>query len=93
MIGLLSGRAAEIVLLGSPLAGAGGSERSDLALATRMLAAKELSYGLADERLTYVVRAENAHAELRSDPSARKRIDGIRPAAATTDQEDLRFCA
>jgi cell division protease FtsH len=75
--GLLSGRAAEIVLLGAASTGAGGGERSDLALATRMLAAMELSYGLVDERLVYLVGAEDAHAELRKDPTARRRLDEI----------------
>jgi cell division protease FtsH len=75
--GLLSGRAAEIVLLGAASTGAGGGDRSDLALATRMLAAMEMSYGLGDERLVYLVAAEDAHAELRKDPTARRRIDEI----------------
>jgi cell division protease FtsH len=75
--GLLSGRAAEIVLLGAASTGAGGGDRSDLALATRMLAAMEMSYGLGDERLVYLVAAEDAHAEIRKDPTARRRIDEI----------------
>ena len=75
--GLLSGRAAEIVLLGAASTGAGGGDQSDLALATRMLAAMEMSYGLGDERLVYLVAAEDAHAELRKDPMARRRIDEI----------------
>ena len=74
---LLSGRAAEIVLLGAASSGAGGSDRSDLALATRMLAAMEMSYGLGDERLVYLVAAEEAQAEIRKDPAARRRIDEI----------------
>jgi cell division protease FtsH len=75
--GLLSGRAAEIVLLGAASTGAGGGDRSDLALATRMLAAMEMSYGLGDERLVYLVAAEDAHAEIRKDPTVRRRIDQI----------------
>jgi cell division protease FtsH len=75
--GLLSGRAAEIVLLGAASTGAGGGDHSDLALATRMLAAMEMSYGLGDERLVYLVAAEDAHAELRKDPMVRRRIDEI----------------
>jgi ATP-dependent Zn protease len=75
--GLLSGRAAEIVLLGGASTGAGGGDHSDLAHATRMLAAMEMSYGLGDDRLVYLVAAEDAHAELRKDPMARRRIDEI----------------
>jgi cell division protease FtsH len=75
--GMLAGRAAEIVLLGAASMGAGGGDRSDLALATRMLAAMEMSYGLGDERLVYLVAAEDAHAEIRKDPGARRRIDEI----------------
>jgi cell division protease FtsH len=74
---LLSGRAAEIVLLGAASTGAGGDTSSDLARATRILAAMEMSYGLADERLVYLVAAEDAHAELRKDPMARRRTDEL----------------
>ena len=69
MIEVLSGRAAEIVLLGEASTGAGGSERSDLATATRMLAAMTLSCGLADD-LVYRADAQNALAELRLDLAA-----------------------
>jgi cell division protease FtsH len=44
--GLLAGRAAERVLLGTMSAGAGGIEGSDLHLATRMLAAMHANAGL-----------------------------------------------
>lgn len=74
---LLSGRAAEIVLLGAASTGAGGGDHSDLALATRMLAAMEMSYGLADGRLVYLVAAEEAHAELRKNPTVHRRIDKL----------------
>jgi hypothetical protein len=77
VIGLLSGRAAEIVLLGTASAGAGGGKGSDLALATQMLAAMEMSYGLADERLVYLVDPEDAHAELQKDSAARRRVDEL----------------
>ena len=69
VIEVLSGRAAEIVLLGEASTGAGGSERSDLATATRMLAAMTLSCGLADD-LVYRADAQNALAELRLDLAA-----------------------
>lgn len=44
----LAGRAAEIVLLGAPSAGAGGAETSDLANATRLLAQMRASLGLGE---------------------------------------------
>lgn len=42
----LAGRAAEILVLGSPSSGAGGTEDSDLAQATMLIAAANLSLGL-----------------------------------------------
>lgn len=46
LVFLLAGRAAEIVLLGTASAGAGGTEASDLARATRMAASLHSSFGL-----------------------------------------------
>ena len=46
---LLSGRAAEQVVLGSPSSGAGGSPYSDLAMATRMAAVAAVSLGFDDD--------------------------------------------
>jgi cell division protease FtsH len=74
---LLAGRAAEIVVLGAASAGAGGSDRSDLALATRMLASMELSFGLGDTGLVYFGDADEALQEVRRDPVARRRVDGM----------------
>jgi cell division protease FtsH len=71
---LLSGRAAEIVLLGDASSGAGGREGSDLATATRLLAAMTLSFGLGDDQLIYLADADEAHRELR-DPNTRRLID------------------
>ncbi|WP_426440424.1 AAA family ATPase [Bradyrhizobium genosp. P] len=75
VVEVLSGRAAEIVLLGEASVGAGGNERSDLATATRMLAAATLSCGLAGDDLIYLASAEDALAELRLDPAARRRVN------------------
>jgi cell division protease FtsH len=47
----LAGRAAETVLLGAPSAGAGGGEKSDLAVATHMIAAMHSSLGLGGSLL------------------------------------------
>jgi cell division protease FtsH len=74
VVSLLSGRAAEIVLLGDASSGAGGRERSDLALATRLLAAMTLSFGLDDDQLIYVADYDEVHRELR-DPHTRRRVD------------------
>ncbi|WP_375157802.1 AAA family ATPase [Bradyrhizobium sp. RDT46] len=75
VVGILAGRAAEIVLLGAPSAGAGGSERSDLALATRLVASMELSLGLGENGLAYVGDADAALEELRLDRTIRHRVD------------------
>jgi len=75
VIEALSGRAAEIVILGEASTGAGGNERSDLANATGMLAALTLSCGLADDDLVYLARAEHALTELRTDPAARRQVN------------------
>ncbi|EHR00271.1 AAA family ATPase [Bradyrhizobium sp. WSM471] len=75
VVGILAGRAAEIVMLGAPSAGAGGSERSDLALATRLVASMELSLGLGENSLAYVGDADAAVEELRLDRTIRQRVD------------------
>jgi cell division protease FtsH len=75
IIALLAGRAAEIVLLGAASAGAGGSAKSDLGIATRMLAALNLSYGLGDDALSFIADAEEAHRQLLFDASLRRQID------------------
>ncbi len=74
VVEVLSGRAAEIVLLGEASTGAGGDEQSDLAIATRMLAVMALSCGLADD-LVYRTNSENALAELRLDMAARRTVN------------------
>lgn len=64
----LAGRAAEIVLLGGPSSAAGGSAESDLAVATRKLAALHASYGLG-ESLVHRATPEDATALLALDPA------------------------
>ncbi|UPK19141.1 AAA family ATPase [Bradyrhizobium sp. 131] len=75
ILGTLGGRAAEIVLLGAPSGGAGGSDRSDLALATRLVASMELSLGLGESGLVFVGDADAAVEELRLDRTVRNRVD------------------
>ncbi|MFX0543784.1 AAA family ATPase [Roseovarius sp. S4756] len=53
LIHLLAGRAAERVVLGAPTAGAGGSETSDLAQATRKAAEIDTKLGLGAEGLAW----------------------------------------
>ena len=74
VIVLLSGRAAEIALLGSASTGAGGDAHSDLAASSRLLAALTLSYGLSEDGLLYRADSDDALFELRRDPAARRRV-------------------
>jgi len=66
-IALLCGRAAEIVLLGEPSAGAGGDSRSDLARVTTLLAGNHGSLGLG-EGLAYRGAPHEVAVALRLDP-------------------------
>ena len=67
----LGGRSAEIVILGAPSSGAGGSPDSDLAHATRMTAAIHASYGLGAS-LLHRATPESASDLLPFDPSLRR---------------------
>jgi cell division protease FtsH len=75
VVGILAGRAAEIALLGTASAGAGGSKLSDLAMATHLLASMSLSYGLGDDELIYLGDADEVLRELRGNAAARRRVD------------------
>lgn len=77
VVGILAGRAAEIVLLGAPSVGAGGTERSDLALATRLVASMELSFGLGENGLAFLGEADAVVEELRLDRIMRQRVDEV----------------
>lgn len=67
VIQLLSGRAAEEVLLGSVSTGAGGSLDSDLAKASGLVAASHLSWGLRGS-LLFLAEPEKALAATRLSP-------------------------
>lgn len=70
---LLAGRAAETLVLGAPGSGAGGSSQSDLARATTMAAALEVSWGLGDS-VVWRAEPEAAITQLENDPVLRRRV-------------------
>lgn len=70
----LAGRAAERLVFGDPSAGAGGDPDSDLAKATRLAAAMEASWGLAD-RLVWHGPADRVSTRLEEDAEFRSRIE------------------
>ncbi|MBB1090459.1 AAA family ATPase [Rhodopseudomonas palustris] len=71
---LLCGRAAERLILGDVSLGSGGTGASDLALATKMVAALHASSGLG-ETLTYLSSHEDALETLRFDVGLRMRVE------------------
>lgn len=74
----LAGRAAEELLLGTALEGAGGVEGSDLAHATDIAAAMEISYGLG-ESLSFLgaTTSEARTRVLRTNPAVARRVERI----------------
>ena len=73
---LLAGRAADGVCLGEVSAGAGGSDASDLARATRLALAATTSFGLGDEPAALIWRdADGGDADrLLTDPLIQARV-------------------
>jgi ATP-dependent Zn protease len=74
LVMLMSGRAAERLFLGMPSAGAGGAEDSDLAKATSLAAAFEVSFGLSDG-LIWRGAPKDVDKVLRADPDLRNRVE------------------
>ena len=74
VIQILSGRAAEEVLTGSVSAGSGGADHSDLARATRIVAAGRLSFGLG-ETLAYLAEPTDALDFLRRSPQLLRMVE------------------
>ncbi|WP_284266214.1 AAA family ATPase [Roseicyclus amphidinii] len=74
LITLLAGRAAEKVVLGEVSAGAGGPEDSDLAKATELATALEVSFCLADG-LVWRGPPDQATQLLKSDADLRGRVE------------------
>jgi hypothetical protein len=71
---LLAGRAAEHLLLGDISAGAGGPKDSDLAQATQIAAALEVSYGLGADGPLWRATRHDAVNVMADDPSLRTRV-------------------
>lgn len=69
----LAGRAAERLVIGQICRGAGGPSTSDLARATQMAAALELSWGLGSSPV-WLAAPEAAMTQLRLDPLLRARV-------------------
>lgn len=69
----LAGRAAERLILGDVSMGAGGSADSDIARATAVAAALEISWGLGDT-MVWLATPEAAMGQLRLDPLLRARV-------------------
>jgi DNA polymerase III delta prime subunit len=69
----LAGRAAERLVLGQVCRGAGGPATSDLARATQMAAALELSWGLGDSPV-WLATPEASMTQMRLDPALRTRV-------------------
>lgn len=85
-IGLLAGRAGEIVFYGHASAGAGGDRTSDLAIVTRLVASIHASLGLADS-LLYRGDAPSLGEALKRillSSSARAHTDCSRMSTGTT---------
>lgn len=75
---LLAGRAAEELFLGTALDGAGGVEGSDLAHATDIATAMEISYGLGESLSFLGATTPNARTRvLRTNPAVARRVERI----------------
>ncbi|MDG3040533.1 AAA family ATPase [Roseicyclus marinus] len=74
LITLMSGRAAERLFLGEVSAGAGGAEDSDLAKATDLATAMEITFGLT-EQLIWRAAPKDVDRVLRADADLRTRVE------------------
>jgi cell division protease FtsH len=71
---ILSGRVAELVILGAASVASGGDDTSDIALVTRMIAVLHASAGLG-ETLVYLASHEDALMAVRHDRALRSRVE------------------
>ncbi len=83
---LLAGRAAEIVISGSPTGGAGGDPNSDLAHATRFVASMYASLGLAGGGATFRGTMHEMSQVMAFDPELRHQVEShLRSLTAKTE--------
>ena len=71
---LLGGRAAELTILGEAMVGGGGSDRSDLALATAHATHLETMLGCSSSKPLLYMPPERISHDLRFDPSLAARV-------------------
>jgi ATP-dependent Zn protease len=71
---LLSGRAAELLLIGDAGAGSGGDDESDLGQVTQLIAALHASAGLGNT-LIYIASFKEALAAVRDDRELRSKVE------------------
>ena len=71
---LLGGRAAELTILGEAMIGSGGSERSDLALATAHATHLETMLGCSSSKPLLYMPPERISHDLRFDPNLAARV-------------------
>lgn len=92
VVGLLGGRAAEKACIGSISAGAGGDARSDLGLATVLVASLHTAYGLMKD-LTFRANEASAIDTLASDPALRRVVErDLRRLQRRADDLARRHC-
>ncbi|MDB5670958.1 MAG: ATPase, central region [Alphaproteobacteria bacterium] len=76
IVTILSGRAAERVILGAASFGSGGSDGSDLAVASSLAAAFLFSEGLGSQ-LAFLAKREAAAGLLAGNPDLRRRVERL----------------
>ncbi|WP_439602112.1 AAA family ATPase [Devosia sp.] len=86
---LLAGRAAEILVYGSPSSGSGGSSSSDLALASQTLAVAYLTLGLFAGAPRWRCEPDEAMQHLSRDPVARQAVEARLAVLADRSLETL----
>lgn len=90
LVCLLGGRAAERLIFGAPSGGAGGDVRSDLAKATEIAAAIEISYGLGESGMVWHGSPGQAVEKMRFDRNLRDRVQSHLETAENTAMTILR---
>lgn len=89
LVVLLAGRAAERLLLGTIGPGAGGDADSDIARATRLAAAAEVSLGCGEAGPLWRAPVDAAVQEMRHDMHLRRAVAARLEAAETTARDVL----